>query len=225
MAAQGKPGRLFSFKGNVMHTNPAFRQSPREENLAFARARGFGILSVNGADGPLVSHIPFLLDADGQTAELHLTRSNPIARLGKAVHALIAVSGPDANISPDWYEIEDQVPTWNYVAVHLRGVLEPMDVDGMRAHVDALSAEHETRLLPKKPWISDKMSDGVMPRMMRMILPFRLVITSIEGTWKLNQNKPAEVRLKAAEALAAQTDPGAKAIAALIRRELKGTGE
>jgi transcriptional regulator len=208
-----------------MHTNPAFRTATRDENLAFARQRGFGILMVNGPEGPIASHIPFLLDADGLTAELHLTRSNPIARLGQATPALIAVSGPDAYVSPDWYGIEDQVPTWNYVAVHMRGVLEPADADGMRAHVDALSAAHESRLLPKTPWLSDKMSEGVMPRMMRMILPFRLVIGSVEGTWKLNQNKTAEVRAKAAQALAGQADPGAQGIAELMRALPKETGE
>jgi transcriptional regulator len=199
-----------------MHTNPAFRTATDAQNLAFARQRGFGILTVNGDDGPLASHIPFLLDAQGQTAEIHLTRSNPIARLGQAVPALIAVSGPDAYISPDWYGAEDQVPTWNYVAVHLRGVLEPMDVEEMRDHIDALSAEHEGRLLPKKPWVADKMSEGTLPRMMRMILPFRLTISKVEGTWKLNQNKPAEVRARAAQVLAGQGDPGAQGIAALM---------
>jgi hypothetical protein len=38
-----------------MHPNPAFRQSPRDQNLAFARARGFGILTINGPEGPLAA--------------------------------------------------------------------------------------------------------------------------------------------------------------------------
>ncbi len=200
-----------------MHTNPAFRTATAEENLAFARQRGFGILMLNGADGPLASHIPFVLSDDGSFAELHLTRSNPIARAAPGP-ALLAVSGPDAYISPDWYGMEDQVPTWNYVAVHLRGTLQPLGLDVMKDHVDALSAIHETRLLPKKPWHSDKMSEGALPRMMRMILPFHLAITSVEGTWKLNQNKPAEARAKAAEALATQPEAGAQGIAALMRK-------
>jgi transcriptional regulator len=200
-----------------MHTNPAFRTATRDENLAFARQRGFGILMLNGDGGPLASHIPFVLAADGSYAELHLTRSNPIARAALPGQALLAVSGPDAYISPDWYGLEDQVPTWNYVAVHLRGTLTALDPDAMKDHVDALSAEHETRLLPKKPWHSGKMSEGTLPRMMRMILPFRLMITSVDGTWKLNQNKPDEARSAAATALAAQPDPGSHAIAALMR--------
>lgn len=203
-----------------MHPNPAFRQDPRDKNLAFARARGFGVLSVNGTEGPLAAHIPFHLNADASYADLHLARSNPIARAGLPAPALLAVSGPDAYISPDWYgphdQVPDQVPTWNYVAVHLRGTLEPLPEDTLRPHVDALSAEHESRITGKRPWTSAKMTEGAMPRMMRMILPFRFHVTSVEGTWKLNQNKPAEVRARAAEALS-KGNASAQEIAALMR--------
>ncbi len=203
-----------------MHPNPAFRQTPLDRNLAFARARGFGILSVNGPDGPLAAHVPFLLNADASHADLHLARSNPIARAGLPAPALISVSGPDAYVSPDWYgpheQVPDQVPTWNYVAVHLRGTLEPLPDDALRPHVDALSAEHEGRISGKRRWTSAKMTEGAMPRMMRMILPFRFRVLSVEGTWKLNQNKSPEVRARAAAALALG-DAGAQAIAALMR--------
>ncbi len=207
-----------------MHTNPAFRQTPLDRNLAFARARGFGILSVNGPDGPLAAHVPFLLSDDASYAELHLTRSNPIARAGLPGSAVLVVSGADAYVSPDWYgshaEVPDQVPTWNYVAVHLRGVLEPLAAETLGPHVDGLSAEHEGRVVGKTPWTSGKMTDGAMDRMLRMILPFRLRIASIDGTWKLNQNKPPEVRARAAEALA-KGDAAAQAIAALMREGLE----
>lgn len=206
-----------------MHPNPAFRQSPREKNLAFARDRGFGVLSVNGPEGPLAAHVPFLLNDDASFADLHLARSNPIARAGLPAPALIAISGPDAYISPDWYgpheQVPDQVPTWNYVAVHLRGHLEPLHEDALRPHVDALSAEHEARITDKRPWTSAKMTEGAMPRMMRMILPFRFIVTSVEGTWKLNQNKTPEVRARAADALS-QGNASAQEIAALLRRDL-----
>ncbi|MFC3085842.1 FMN-binding negative transcriptional regulator [Tabrizicola soli] len=203
-----------------MHPNPAFRTASREENLAFARTRGFGVLSVNGPDGPLAAHVPFLLNADASFAELHLARSNPIARATLPAPALIAISGPDAYISPDWYgpheQVPDQVPTWNYVAVHLRGTLEPLPDEALHPHVDALSAEHENRIAGKRPWTSAKMTDGALSRMLRMILPFRFRVTSVEGTWKLNQNKPNKARSGVTEALS-QGDASAQAIAALIR--------
>lgn len=202
-----------------MHPNPAFRQEVRDRNLAFARARGFAILSINGPDGPLAAHVPFLLNDDASFAELHLARSNPIARAALPAPALIAIAGPDTYVSPDWYgphdEVPDQVPTWNYVAVHLRGVLESLPEGALRPHVDALSAEHEGRIADKRPWTSGKMTEGAMPRMMRMILPFRFRLVSVEGTWKLNQNKSADLRARMAAALA-RGDAGAQAIANLI---------
>ncbi|PJF10073.1 FMN-binding negative transcriptional regulator [Pseudorhodobacter sp. MZDSW-24AT] len=196
-----------------MHPNPAFRTTEPAALRAFAQAQGFGMLAVNGPDGPLAAHVPFVLSADGQTLDLHLARSNPIARAALPLPALLAVQGPDAYVSPDWYgpqdEVPDQVPTWNYIAVHLRGTLHPLPLEALEPHLDAISALQEARLLPKPPWTSAKMTPGAMPRMMRMILPFQLRITDMQGTWKLNQNKPPEVRARAAAALRArqgQTD-------------------
>lgn len=185
-----------------MHTNPAFRQTPQPEAIAFARSRGFGILCLNGDEGPMLSHIPFELAADGSHALLHLTRSNPIARADLPWPAVLAVSGPDAYVSPDWYGSDDQVPTMNYIAVHLRGTLSALPADDLPAMLDSLSAQFEARL-PKTPWTSDKMSQGVMERMMRMILPFRLDIHQIDSTVKLSQNKSADQRAGAAAGIAA----------------------
>lgn len=203
-----------------MHPNPAFRQTPAADSLSLARSRGFGLLMVNGDAGPLVSHVPFLLDAAGAVADLHLSRGNPICRIAQPVPAVIAVSGPDAYISPDWYgpheAVPDQVPTWNYVAVHLRGVLDPLPPEALRAHVDALSAEHEARIAGKRPWTSAKMTPGAIERLMRMILPFRLRVETVEGTWKLNQNKASALRAGVVAALE-RGDAGARGIAALMR--------
>lgn len=202
-----------------MHPNPLFRKTPAETNLAFARERGFGVLTINGEDGPLAAHVPFLMSADSGTLDLHLARSNPIARAGLPAPALLAISGPDGYISPDWYEMEDQVPTWNYVAVHIRGLLEPLPIEALRDHVDALSARFEEELRPKKPWTSDKMADGAMDRMLRMILPFRLTITGVDGTWKFSQNKPAENSLAAADGLQARGGEAPFASLARLMRE------
>ena len=201
-----------------MHPNPAFRKTAADRNLAFARARGFGVLSVNGPDGPLMAHVPFLLSDDGTMADLHLARSNAVIAAGLPAQAILAVIGPDAYISPDWYGVEDQVPTWNYIAVHLRGTLVQLPDEAMDGHVNALSDRFEARLAPKPVWKSTKMSDGMMDRMKRMILPFRLNITTVDGTWKLNQNKTPAARAGVIVALDAQG--GAQAEIARAMRDL-----
>lgn len=182
-----------------MHPNPVFHTATDAENLAFARARGFGTLSVNGADHPLLAHVPFLLSEGGDTIDLHLVRSNPITRAAKdALPAILAVTGPDSYVSPDWYGIEDQVPTWNYIAVHLSGLLERRPQEELRALLDRESDFFEGRLLPKPVWKTAKTDPVALDKMMRMIVPFRMRISAVDGTWKLSQNKPDAARRKAA---------------------------
>ena len=204
-----------------MHPNPIYRTAGAAENIAFARDRGFGMLTVAGPAGaaPLVSHVPFVLGADGATAELHLMRSNPIARaLSAPIPARLAVSGPDGYVSPDWYGMEGQVPTWNYVAVHLTGRLELRPQDELRGFLDRLSAQFEARLAPKPEWRADKMEEAALDRLMRMIVPVRLQVEQIDGTWKLAQNKPASARRAAADgAEAAGIGAELAALAELMR--------
>lgn len=198
-----------------MHPNAAFRQTPADRNLSFARSRGFGILALGG-ETPLLSHIPFLLSEDGTHADLHLVRSNPIARVGSG-RAVIAVSGPDGYVSPDWYDVPDQVPTWNYVAVHLRGTLTPLPPETLSDLIDRQTAFFEDQLRPKMPWTAEKMSEGVKDRMMRAILPFRLKIDTVDGTWKLNQNKDDVVRQNAADQIESGVGSDLNALASLMR--------
>jgi len=201
-----------------MHPNPAFRKEPRDRNLGFARDRGYGVLSINGDAAPLISHIPFALSADGTSADLHLVRSNPISRAATGpLPAVIAVTGPDGYISPDWYGDPAQVPTWNYVAVHLRGTLHPLPDDNLRGSLTRLTELFEARLLPKPPWTLNKTPSDVLARLMRMIRPFRFDVTEVDGTWKLAQTKPAEARKSAARHLnSAQIGQETALLAALM---------
>lgn len=201
-----------------MHPNPTFREGGTARSLALVRARSFGTLAVNGPEGPFLSHVPFLLDEAGSSVDLHLVRSNPIvAALAAPCAAVIAIQGPDAYVSSDWYGIGDQVPTWNYVAVHLRGRLERRPQNEMRALLDRQSLAAERRLAPKPVWMPEKMTEDVLSRMLRAIVPVRLHVDSIDATWKLGQNKPDAARLAAAAGIAA-SDLGQEAaeLAALM---------
>jgi transcriptional regulator len=201
-----------------MHPNPIFRGVDDSRSLAFVRARGFGAFLVNGDTVPLVAHAPFTLSADGTHITAHLMRSNPITRAAReGCAAVLSVTGPDAYVSPDWYGVSDQVPTWNYVAVHLEGRLQTGASEDMRPVLDTLSAEFEERLPGKVPWTMDKMTPDIAERMMRMILPITMEVTALRSTWKLGQNKPDAVRHAAAARLEEGTGSDIPALAALMR--------
>lgn len=185
-----------------MHPNPTYRRAGEDHALGLVRSRAFGQLTICFEGRALVAHVPFLLRADGDCLDLHLVRSNPIVRAcSDSIEALMVVTGPDGYVSPDWYGVDDQVPTWNYTAVHLRGPLMRLDQNQLREVLDRQSAEYEARL-PKVPWTTEKMTPTVLDKMMRQIVPFRMQVTQIESTYKLSQNKPDDVRLRAANAIA-----------------------
>lgn len=185
-----------------MHPNPVFHSKDHAKDIAFVRDRGFGTLMMNADPVPHVAHVPVLLSEDGSEVLIHLVRSNPIARaLKEPVPARIAVTGPDGYISPDWYGVADQVPTWNYVAVQLTGVLERLPQEQMRQVLDTQSTFYEARLAPKPAWTTGKMTPEVLEKMMRMIVPLRMTVSDIAATWKLGQNKDDAARSRAADAL------------------------
>ena len=185
-----------------MHPNPIFRKTDAMRSLALVRDRGFGVLAVSTHGPPLMAHVPVLLTEDASHLLMHLVRSNPICRAATSpVPARLDVLGPDGYISPDWYGVDDQVPTWNYVAVSFTGRLEPLPHSDLPDVLAAQSAAYEGRLKNKAPWTMDKMTDKTRQRFLRMILPFKLHIEDMQSTWKLGQNKPDDVRRRAAHAL------------------------
>ncbi len=118
-------------------------------------------------------------------------RSNPILTLlDKPRAAVMAVNGGDSYVSPDWYGVGQLVPTWNYVAVHLRGQLCRLPQADLRGVLERLSLAMETRLLPKSIWGLEKLTDENFAKMARMIVPVAMQVDQVDGTWKLGQNKP-----------------------------------
>ena len=197
-----------------MHPNAAFRWDDRDALRAFAHEIGFGMLFAATPDGPRVAHVPFVF-LDDDRIGVHLARGNGLTKHLDGAEALFVINGPDAYISPDWYRAgDDQVPTWNYLALELQGVVKRMDQDALVAQVDAVTQEQEARLLPKPAWTRGKMPPGLFDKMTGAITGFEMRITAWRPTAKLSQNKSPEARGHTANALDAR---GQKAMAHLIR--------
>ncbi|MGN6818157.1 MAG: FMN-binding negative transcriptional regulator [Sphingomonas sp.] len=185
-----------------MHPNAAFRWEDREAMRALVAELGFGALFCGTPDGPRVAHVPVVW-LDDATLGLHLARGNGIVRHLDGASALFVAQGPDGYVSPDWYGLDDnQVPTWNYVAVELEGVMRRMEPDALVAQVDQLTAEQEGRL-DKAPWTRRKMDPAIFAKMTGAIVGFGLEIAAWRGTLKLGQNKPEAARRAAADGVEA----------------------
>jgi transcriptional regulator len=203
-----------------MYTPPMFK-AERAASLGFAEARGFGTVCAWDGSKPVASALPFILTSgdDGTPqAAFHVARHNPLLKLadGKS-RWLMAVTGSDAYVSPDWYASPDQVPTWLYQAVHLSGAVRTMSDHELGPHLDALSAKFESWLAPKPPWTSSKMTAGRLDAMKKAIVGLVMSVDEVEGSFKLNQHKSDVDHAAIATALGSQTDTGARQIAQLMR--------
>ena len=196
-----------------MHPNAKFQIRDRAEMAALVRHIGFGTLVVQTDAGLRAVHIPLLLD--GARLRFHVSRGNAVhAALSAGTEALVVVEGPHAYVSPDWYGLPDRVPTWSYVAVELNGAVRALGTDALVGMLDDLSAEFEQRLAPKPAWTRDAMDEARFGGLLKAIAGFEMEITAWRGTAKLDQDKPAEVRARLADALAGE---GEGAIATMVR--------
>ena len=187
-----------------MHPAKPFRVEDRSVLLDFIRAHPFVTLAATVSGRPFLAQAPVVIrDLDGEVAlDFHLSRGNALTpHLTQGFRAVALATGLDAYISPDWYASADQVPTWNYQSVEAEGSVAPLDEAELIAQLDALSAQEEARLLPKKPWTRDKMKAGKFESMLRGIQGGRLFVERLEGTFKLSQNKTDADRLGAASGL------------------------
>lgn len=201
---------------SIAYTPPHFADADVAKLLKFIRERTFGTFATVSNGEAILAHAPVVV-GDG-VLQFHLARGNPFldaARSGATATAIF--QGPDAYISPDWYLSENQVPTWNYVAVYAKGPMRTMSREEMIEQVDALSAGQEAKLAPKKPWTRAKMTIGSDERMFSSILGVEMRIDALEGKFKLSQNKSAADVEGAAAALEALGAPRGLAVARMMR--------
>src|SRR5690348_4713767 len=199
-----------------MYAQPQFKPD-RAACLGFAEARGFGTICAWTGKKPIASLLPFYLSyaSDGTPqADFHVARHNPLAGLADGASSwLLAISGADAYVSPDWYVSPDQVPTWLYEAVHLTGPVRRLSDDELSAQVDTLSAKFEAWLAPKRPWTSAKMPAGRLEAMKKAIVGLSMTVEEVEGSFKLNQHKSEADYAAVASALMQRNDEAAQTIA------------
>jgi transcriptional regulator len=139
--------------------------------------------------------------------------------------ALAIIRGPQAYISPAWYEAKARhgrvVPTWNYEAVHLTGdITFHRDAEWLRTFVTRLTSLHEAGR--EHPWAVTDAPPEYIDGQLRAIVGVELVVTSIEAKQKLSQNRSELDRAGVVAGLRDEPGPDAAAIAAAMASQLEG---
>jgi transcriptional regulator len=146
--------------------------------------------------GLVATLLPFIyVPEEGPQGSLHghLARNNSQWQLGAAGETLAIVRGPDAYITPGWYESKTEhgrvVPTWNYVTAHVYGQFivhdDPVWTENL---VRRLTTKHEA--YRDHPWSVDDAPRPFIEGQLRAIVGVELLISRVEAKAKLSQNRP-----------------------------------
>lgn len=159
----------------------------------------------------------FETDADEESRLVgHIALRNAhAAQLTHAQPVLAIFNGPNAYISPRWYVDKPQVPTWNYLAVQVRGELEPIiDPEGTLAVLQQTITlmEHAA----DSPWQLRHAPEGMTERLLPRIRAFRIRIGSVEAAAKISQAHPPADRLRVIRGLLSESDADGRELARIM---------
>jgi len=198
----------------TLYMPPHFRVDDRAALVRFMDANGFATLVSHGAGGLAVSHVPLLVETEGEALRLlgHVARNNEQWRALEAGDDVLAIfNGPHAYVSPTWYAQHPSVPTWNYAVVHAHGKARLMDEAELHDLVTRLSSKYEAG--NEKPWRLSDQPAAYVSGMLQNIVGFEIAVQRLEGKFKLSQNRPAEI----GRVIDALEKAGESAVAALMK--------
>mgnify|MGYP003635651995 CR=1 FL=1 len=153
-------------------------------------------LITHSPTGIEVNHIPFFLTESKRKLSLqgHIAKANPLWKnIKDKAQVLLVFHGPNCYISPNYYPTKKEqgkaVPTWNYVAVHVKGLLSyRFDTEFKLEMLNNLTIQHEQN--QDKPWSIRDAPVQYIQRMLPAIVGLEIEILSITGKWKVSQNQP-----------------------------------
>lgn len=170
-----------------------FKQHNIEEVRSFLKKNSFGILISQVSGKPWATHIPLELEVNGEGKEVlvgHLSRGNRQWKEFEMNEEVLAIfNGPHTYISSSWYDHEN-VPTWNYIAVHVYGKIRTIEGEELLASLKRLVDKYEAR--SQYPITVERMSRKFLESELKGIVGFELIITDIQAAYKLSQNRDAK---------------------------------
>lgn len=157
------------------------------------------IVTGSPTQGLYATHLPLVLDRTRGTfggLQGHIARANPHhLRAADTSEVLVIFSGAEAYITPGWYPSKTRhgkaVPTWNYVAVHATGTIRFTEArEFLMPHLAQLTDTHEAA--QAHPWAMSDAPAEYIEQLAKAIVGVEIDILSLEGKWKLSQNRADE---------------------------------
>ncbi|MCY8464013.1 FMN-binding negative transcriptional regulator [Bacillus atrophaeus] len=187
----------------------------------FVQNNSFGTIVTTAQGKPSATHLPLQLMKEGDTYYItgHIAYGNPQWRTFETCEdVLVMFQGPHAYISSSWYEKEN-VPTWNYQAVHLYGTASILNEEELKHDLTMLLQKYEKHR--KNPILWDKLSPQLLESQLKGIVGFKIKVGEIQASYKLSQNRNETDYMNIIDQLRKKGDPNSKQMAELMEKRLK----
>ncbi len=199
-----------------MYAAKVNRNENTEELHEFIHANGFAILVSTVEGKPWATHVPLFLSSDHKKLRGHIAKGNKQWREWNADTEVLAIfQGPHTYISSSCYDHEN-VPTWNYVAVHVYGKLKVQTEQELLNSLKELTYKYEKQ--SERPVSVDRMNPQYVKKEMLGIVGFEIEISKMDATYKLSQNRDAKNHDAIITELEKRGDPGSIAIATEMKK-------
>lgn len=202
-----------------MYIPDIYKNEDPEQIRSFIKANSFGILVTCKEGISLATHIPleYMQKKDGtEILHAHISKANEQCKhIEDGADALCIFNGPHSYVSSSWYDFEE-VPTWNYIAVHIRGTFTVLDKEGLWNSVKTLMDTYESS--QENPVRMEKLSEKTL-RQMNGIIGFEIAISSIEAAYKLSQSRDDKNHATVIDHLHKTDDAGSSAIAEEMQKQ------
>jgi transcriptional regulator len=196
-----------------------FKNENMEDVLDFIQKNSFAVLVSNGDDKLLATHTPLMVSRDeaGHVSLFgHISKGNPQWTSFQNNQQILAIfQGSHSYISPSWYNHEN-VPTWNYIAVHVYGRITIIEGDELLEAMNKLVNNFEKAM--EHPMRLEHLSDSFVQHEIKGIVGFKITIDDIQAAYKLSQNRDRESHDNIIRELEKSGDEQSAEIASMMKK-------
>ncbi len=200
-----------------MYTPERYKGHDLENAIAFIRQYNFGTIVSQYQEQPLGSHLPFVIsqrESEKLILSSHFAKANPQWTNLEGQSVLIIFTEPHAYISPKFYNKKQNVPTWNYIAVHVYGNVKLVQDEGkVFEMLEEMMENFEAAY--KSQW--NELDASYKIAMAKGIVAFEMEIEDLQFKQKLSQNKKQEEQDRIIKHFSESEDDNEKAIAHFMK--------
>jgi len=170
-----------------MYIPKLYREEDRVKILEFLQQNNFPALVSHNGESLVAAHLPVEIEA-GEHDKLaiygHMSRANSQWKSFGEQEVMFIFQGAHTYISPTWYD-HVNVPTWNYMMVHVYGKVRLLEGEELYAVLSRLVKRHEA----KSSYRLESLPQDFVEREMKGIVGFAVEVTRIDAGYKLSQNR------------------------------------